>query len=193
MGRNPDRTRSGRWSSYRRAVRAAFLPDEHFGPNGARVLSLYLKDAPQTKYIAIASDGSWGRSSNNAFEEQIKKVGKVMVDKIFAPIANKDYSPYITKILQSGAEGCYVALLGDEARSFYSQAAQYGLAQRIQFVTEVIAQADIKVLGKDAIGLVGSARYPLTYDTPENINSARRTLRNTRSFQTGRTAKCIRR
>lgn len=138
-------------------------------PMGARVLSLYLKDAPQTKYIAIASDGSWGHSSNNAFEEQIKKVGKVMVDKIFAPIANKDYSPYITKILQSGAEGCYVALLGDEARSFYSQAAQYGLAQRIQFVTEVVAQADIKVLGKDAIGLVGSARYPLTYDTPENI------------------------
>ncbi len=74
-------------------------------PMGARALALYLKDAPQKKFIAIASDAAWGRSSNAAFEEQIKKVGKDLVDKIFAPVANKDYSPYITKILQSGADG----------------------------------------------------------------------------------------
>ena len=85
---------------------------------------------------------------------------------MFAPVANKDYSPYITKIMQSGAEGCYVALQGDEARAFYSQAQQYKLPQRVQFYTEIVAQADIKVLGKDAIGLMGSSRYPITYDIP---------------------------
>jgi len=137
-------------------------------PMGARALALYLKDAPQTQFIAIASDAAWGRSSNAAFEEQMKKVGKELIDKIYAPVANKDYSPYITKILQSGAEGCYIALQGDEARAFYSQAGQYGLAQRVQFFTEIVAQADIKVLGKDAIGLMGSSRYPITYDIPEN-------------------------
>jgi len=137
-------------------------------PMGARALALYLKDAPEKKFIAIASDAAWGRSSNAAFEEQIKKVGKDLTDKIYAPVANKDYSPYSTKILQSGAQGCYVALQGDEARAFYSQATQYGLAQRVQFFTEIVAQADIKVLGKDAIGLMGSSRYPLTYDIPQN-------------------------
>ncbi len=137
-------------------------------PMGARTLALYLKDAPEKKFIAIASDAAWGRSSNAAFEEQIKTVGKDLVDKIYAPVANKDYSTYITKILQSGAQGCYVALQGDEARAFYSQAAQYGLAQRVQFLTEIVAQADIKVLGKDAIGLIGSSRYAVTYDIPQN-------------------------
>jgi branched-chain amino acid transport system substrate-binding protein len=137
-------------------------------PMGARALALYLKDAPEKKFIALASDAAWGRSSNAAFEDQIKKVGKELVDKIYAPVANKDYSPYITKILQSGAPGCYVALQGDEARAFYSQASQYGLAQRVQFFTEIVAQADIKVLGKDALGLMGSSRYPLTYDIAEN-------------------------
>ena len=106
-------------------------------PMGARTLALYLKDASEKKFIAIASDAAWGRSSNAAFEEQIKAVGKDLVDKIYAPVANKDYSTYITKILQSGAQGCYVALQGDEARAFYSQAAQYGLAQRVQFFTEI--------------------------------------------------------
>jgi branched-chain amino acid transport system substrate-binding protein len=137
-------------------------------PMGARALALYLKDAPQKRFMAIASDAAWGRSSNKAFEEQIKKVGKNLVDQIFAPVANKDYSPYITKIMQSGADGCYVALQGDEARAFYSQAQQYKLPQRVQFYTEIVAQADIKVLGKDAIGLMGSSRYPVTYDIPEN-------------------------
>src|SRR5436853_6322355 len=118
--------------------------------------------------MAIVSDAAWGRSSNKAVEEQIKKVGKNLVDQVFAPVANKDYSPYITKIMQSGAEGCYVALQGDEARAFYSQAQQYKLPQRVQFFTEIVAQADIKVLGKDAIGLMGSSRYPITYDIPEN-------------------------
>jgi len=137
-------------------------------PMGARALALYLKDAPQKKFIAIASDAAWGRSSNTAFEAQIKRVGKDLVDKIYAPVANRDYSPYITKIQQSGVEGCYVALQGDEARAFYSQAQQYRLSQRVQFFTEIVAQADIKVLGKDAIGLMGSSRYPLTYDIPQN-------------------------
>ena len=137
-------------------------------PMGARALALYLKDAPEKKFIALASDAAWGRSSNTAFEAQIKKVGKEIVDMVYAPVANKDYSPYIIKILQSGAQGCYVALQGDEARAFYSQATQYGLAERVQFFTEIVAQADIKVLGKDAIGLMGSSRYPLTYDIPQN-------------------------
>jgi len=137
-------------------------------PMGARALALYLKDAPQKKFIAIASDAAWGRSSSTAFEAQIKRVGKDLVDKIYAPVANKDYSPYITKILQSGVEGLYVALQGDEARAFYSQAQQYRLSQRVQFFTEIVAQADIKVLGKDAIGLMGSSRYPVTYDIPQN-------------------------
>lgn len=137
-------------------------------PMGARALALYLKDAPQKKFMAIASDAAWGRSSNTAFEAQIKRVGKDLVDKIYAPVANRDYSPYITKILQSGAEGCYVALQGDEARAFYSQAQQYRLSQKVQFFTEIVAQADIRVLGKDAIGLMGSSRYPVTYDIPQN-------------------------
>ena len=137
-------------------------------PMGARALALYLKDVPQKNFIALGSDYAWGHSSVQAFEEQIKAVGKNLVDKVFAPVANKDYSTYITKILQSGAQGCYVALQGDEARAFYSQATQYELTKRIQLFTEIVAQSDIRTLGKDAIGLVGGSRYAFTYDIPEN-------------------------
>jgi branched-chain amino acid transport system substrate-binding protein len=137
-------------------------------PMGARSVALFLKDAPQKKFVTVASDYSWGQSSVKAFEEQIGKIGKELVDKVFTPVANKDYSTYITRVLQSKADGCYIALQGDEARAFYSQATQYGLSQRVQFFTEIVAQSDIKVLGKDSIGLIGSSRYPFTYDIPQN-------------------------
>jgi branched-chain amino acid transport system substrate-binding protein len=137
-------------------------------PMGARAVALYLRDAPQKTFVALASDYSWGQSSVKAFEEQIGKIGKKLVDKVFTPVGNKDYSTYITKVLQSKADGCYIALQGDEARAFYSQATQYNLSERLQFYTEIVAQADIKVLGKDSLGLIGGSRYAFTYDIPQN-------------------------
>jgi branched-chain amino acid transport system substrate-binding protein len=137
-------------------------------PMGARTLALYLRDAPTKNFVALGSDYVWGRSSVGAFEEQIKAVGKNLTGKIFTPVGNKDFSTYITKLIQSGAEGCYIALQGDESRSFYSQATQYELTKRMQLITEIVAQADIRTLGKDAIGMLGSSRYAFTYDVPQN-------------------------
>lgn len=137
-------------------------------PMGARALALYLKDDPNKEYVALASDYVWGQSSVKAFEEQIGKLGKKLVDKVMTPVQNKDYSTYITKVMQSGAKGCYVALQGDEARAFYSQAAQYGLSSRMPLFTEIVAQSNIKTLGKTAVGLLGGSRYAYTQDTPEN-------------------------
>jgi len=103
-----------------------------------------------------------------AFEEQITAIGKNLTDKIYTPVGNKDYSTYITKIMQSGAKDCYIALQGDEARGFFSQAVQYELPKRVQLMTEIVAQDNIRSLGKDSIGLLGSARYVFTYDIPQN-------------------------
>lgn len=137
-------------------------------PMGARTLALFLRDAKAKSFYAIGSDYAWGHSSVGAFEQQIQRVGKKFAGKVFAPVGNKDYSTYITKIRKSGAEGVYVALQGDEGRAFYSQATQYGLAKRIQMVTEIVAQANIDASGKDSIGLVGSSRYAWTSDIPQN-------------------------
>lgn len=137
-------------------------------PMGARALALYLKDDPAKEYIALGSDYAWGQSSVKAFDEQISKLGRKVVDKIMTPVGNKDYATFITKVMQSGAKGCYVALQGDEARAFYSQAAQYGLSKRMPLYTEIVAQSNITALGKSAVGLIGGSRYAYTQDTPEN-------------------------
>jgi len=137
-------------------------------PMGSRSLTLFLKEAEAKSFYSIGSDYSWGHSSVGSFEKQIQGVGKKFAGKVFAPVGNKDYSTYITKIMQSGADACFVSLAGDEGRAFYSQAVQYKLASRMQLVTGMLGQSAIRTLGDDSIGIIGASRYPYTYDTPEN-------------------------
>jgi branched-chain amino acid transport system substrate-binding protein len=49
-------------------------------------------------------DYAWGHSSVGVFESEIKHAKKDLVGTVFSPIGTKDFSTYITKIRQSGAE-----------------------------------------------------------------------------------------
>ena len=55
---------------------------------------------------------------------------------MFAPTGTKDYSTYITKIRQSGADGVYLVLAGDDNNAFLAQAAQYQLPAKMAMLTE---------------------------------------------------------
>jgi branched-chain amino acid transport system substrate-binding protein len=143
-------------------------------PMGSRSLSLFLKQSDAQSFFAIASDYSWGHSSVGSFEKQIEGVGKKFSGKTFAPQGTKDYSTYITKIMQSGADACFVALGGDEVRAFYSQAVQYRLASKMKIVTSMIGQSVLTTLGKDSIGIVGASRYPYTLENAQNKDFVKR-------------------
>lgn len=150
----------------------AFVPNffraNTSGPMGARTVALYLKDAPAEKFYAIGLDYAWGHNSVAVFEEQIDRIGKEFVGKVFAPTGTKDYSTYIAKIRQSGADGVYFALQGDDGNAFLKQAAQYRLADRMTMVTEIVDLVNIRGAGEASAGLVGGSRYSFTIDTPEN-------------------------
>jgi branched-chain amino acid transport system substrate-binding protein len=158
-------------------------------PMGARALALYLKDAPEKKFIAIASDAAWGRSSNAAFEEQIKAVGKDLVDKIYAPVANKDYSTYITKILQSGAQGCYVALQGDEARA-PSTGSRSACSSSPRSWRRPTSRCSARI--RSAWSARRAIPSPTTFRKTAPSSPPSRPSTRTR-FRTGPTARCIRR
>jgi len=64
------------------------------------------------------------------FEQEALKSKKEFLGKIFAPTGTKDYSPYITKIRQSGADAVFLVLQGDDNNAFLSQAQQYRLPRR---------------------------------------------------------------
>ena len=57
-------------------------------------------------FYALGMDYAWGHNSIGVFEDEVKKAGKNFVGAVYSPIGTKDFSTYITKIRQSGADAC---------------------------------------------------------------------------------------
>lgn len=138
------------------------------GPMGARAVSLYLRESKLNAIYALGMDYAWGHNSVQVFEEEMKRAGKNFIGKVFAPTGTKDYSTYITKIRQSGADACYLVLQGDDNNAFLSQSRQYGLPDKVALMTEIVDLASIKAVGDASLGLIGSSRYSFSYDHPKN-------------------------
>ena len=138
------------------------------GPMGARAVSLYLREGKINSVYALGLDYAWGHNSVQVFEDEMKRANKNFIGKVFAPTGTKDYSTYITKIRQSGADACYLVLQGDDNNAFLSQSRQYGLPDKVTLLTEIVDLASIKAVGEASLGLIGSSRYSFSYDHPKN-------------------------
>jgi len=139
------------------------------GPMETRVISLYLRQAELKNFYALGMDYAWGHNSIGVFKDEVKKAGKNFVADIYSPIGTKDYSTYITKIRQSGADACFLVLQGDDNNAFLSQAKQYRLSDKVQLLTSIVDLNSIHAVGDAAIGLMGSSRY--TFSFPGDANA----------------------
>jgi branched-chain amino acid transport system substrate-binding protein len=68
-------------------------------------------------------DYAWGRNSVQVFESEMKRANKNFIGSVFSPIGTKDFSTYITKIRQSGAEAVYITMAGDDYNAFLAHRA----------------------------------------------------------------------
>ena len=92
------------------------------GPMETRVIALWLRQSEMKNFFAIGMDYAWGHNSIDVFQDEVKKAGKSFVGAVFSPIGTKDFSTYITKIRQSGADACFIVMQGDDNNAFLSQA-----------------------------------------------------------------------
>jgi branched-chain amino acid transport system substrate-binding protein len=144
------------------------------GPMGARAVSLYLAESPMKRFFALGSDYAWGRDSVQSFGAQITAAKKEVVARDYPPVGTKDFAPYIAKVKQSGAEGCYLVLVGQDATIFLRQAHQFGLTKEVKPIMEIVELENMKAVGDAMEGTIGSSRYPFTVDTPKNKDFVRR-------------------
>jgi len=125
-----------------------------------------LWEAPFKRFYGLEMDYAWGRNSVAVFAGEMKRAAKEFVGAVFSPTGTKDFSPYITKIRNSGADVMYFALAGDDLNAFLVQAKQYRLSEKVQMPTEVVDMITVRAVGKAAIGLIGLSRYSAEIDTP---------------------------
>jgi branched-chain amino acid transport system substrate-binding protein len=140
------------------------------GPMGTRAVALYLRQANYKGFYAIGMDYAWGHNSIGVFKDEVKKAGKTFVGEVYSPIGTKDFSTYLTKIRQSGADACFIVMQGDDNNAFLSQARQYRLGDKVQLLTELVDLNSIHAVGEASVGLMGSSRYSFTF--PGDANEA---------------------
>ncbi len=138
------------------------------GPMETRAISLWLRKADFKNFYALGMDYAWGHNSIGVFEDEVKKAKKNLVGTVYSPIGTKDFSTYITKIRQSGADACFLVLQGDDNNAFLSQAREYRLPDKVQLITSIVDLNSIHAVGDAALGLAGSTRYVFTIDNPAN-------------------------
>jgi branched-chain amino acid transport system substrate-binding protein len=144
------------------------------GPMGARAISLYLAESSMKRFYAMGSDYAWGRDSVASFVSQITAAKKEVVGKDYPPVGTKDFASYIGKIKQSHAEGCYLALPGQDATIFLRQAHQFALTKEVKPIMEIVELENMIAVGDAMEGTIGSSRYPFTVDTPRNRDFVKR-------------------
>ncbi len=144
-------------------------------PMGARAVSLYLRQSKFEKFYAIGMDYAWGHSSVGVFESEIKHANKNLVGSVFSPIGTKDFSTYITKIRESGADALYIVMAGDDFNAFLGQAAQYQLPEKVQMLTSSR----------------WNCRCCARWATPRSASSARRVIASPSTIRrTRRSSRC---
>jgi branched-chain amino acid transport system substrate-binding protein len=135
----------------------------------AAVVQPWLKTRKEAKWAIVAADIAWGRNSGESFKAAAGATGKSVVSENYPPFGSNDYAAHIRKVLDSGAEGVWVALAGRDAITFARQAKQFGLFEKVttggvSFTTD----GTVKVLGDVVKGIHTIVNYSATLDTPAN-------------------------
>jgi branched-chain amino acid transport system substrate-binding protein len=155
-----------------RLTTSAFVPNffraNTSGPMDTRTVALWLRQAPYKSFYALGMDYAWGHDTVNSFQNLVKQANRSFLGAVFSPIGTKDFSSYILKIRQSGADAVFLVLAGDDNNAFLQQAHEYRLGDKMQLLTSTVDLASIRTLRDATLGLAGAARYCCTIDNPAN-------------------------
>jgi branched-chain amino acid transport system substrate-binding protein len=149
-----------------------------------------LANTPYRKFYLINMDFKAGRDFADEFRAAIKKLlpdGQI-VGEDFSPLNNKDYGPYVTKVINSRADAIVTNNFGPDLTLLIKQARALGLKAPFPFIAIFAAEPYFGVdLKEDMVGNWGVALYDMRIKTPENerfIKAYHEQHKNDKDFNT---------
>jgi branched-chain amino acid transport system substrate-binding protein len=137
--------------------------------NRSRAYVEFFKTKPWRKFYIINMDYAFGHAVSDDFKAAMSKEipDLKIVGEDFHPLATKDFGPYITKILASGAEIIFTGNYGTDLQTLIKQGAQMGIKARYAtyFMDDDVQLPNI---GQAAVGSFVNSTYLPTIDTPQN-------------------------
>jgi branched-chain amino acid transport system substrate-binding protein len=118
----------------------------------------------------LGPDYEMGRSTVAAFRSAAEGKGAKTAGEVFAPLDNKDYSPYFGQIRSAKPTVIYTSVAGNDTVRLFTQMAEFGVNRNIQVVgaSGTVTGQNLAAIGKAADGFVTGVGYSTSIATAEN-------------------------
>ncbi len=118
----------------------------------------------------MAADYAAGRQMMEAFRTSFIAAGGTVAGEEYAPLATRDFGPYLGKLKAARPDAAYVFFPGAAAMAFVPQYEGFGLKETIQLAGAgwLSSAFNIERQGAAAAGFIGALNYVPSIDSPEN-------------------------
>lgn len=118
----------------------------------------------------LGPDYEMGRSTVAAFKSAAEGKGAKTAGEVFAPLDNKDYSPYFGQIRSAKPTVIYTSVAGNDTVRLFTQMAEFGVNRNIQVVgaSGTVTGQNLAAIGKAADGFVTGVGYSTSIPLAEN-------------------------
>ncbi|WP_044895882.1 ABC transporter substrate-binding protein [Bacillus alveayuensis] len=122
------------------------------------------------KMYLTAADYAFGHEVVKAFKEAFTKAGGEIVDEVYPPLGNNDYSSYLAKMNRDDIDGVYAFFAGSDAVRFVQQYEQYGLKGKIPLIgSGWLVAEDVRMQqGTSGEGIKSTMFWDYHLNTEEN-------------------------
>jgi branched-chain amino acid transport system substrate-binding protein len=133
----------------------------------ALALASFATEGLGTKWVILAADYEFGRSSAAAFEATLGAFGVEFVQEtIYAPLETTEFTAYLQQVLDSGAEALLPIWAGDTSVALFQQIAEMGVLDAMNVVGAFNSNDFVKASDPSTIGNVSWIVYH--YSFPQN-------------------------
>ncbi|MBS4037839.1 MAG: ABC transporter substrate-binding protein [Hydrogenophaga sp.] len=147
-----------------------FRVNARAGMQSAALADWMAATRPNANVFYLGPDYEMGRSTVAAFKQAAEAKGAKSVGEVFAPLDNKDYSPFFGQMRSSRPAVIYTSVAGNDTVRLFSQMAEFGISRNVQVVgaSGTVTSQNLPAIGKAADGFVTGVGYATSIDSPAN-------------------------
>lgn len=134
----------------------------------ALALASFAVEGIGKKWVILAADYDFGRSSAAAFQATLSAYGVEFVsDVIYAPLETTDFTSYLNQVLSSGADALLPIWAGDTSIALYQQLTELGVQDSMAVVGAFNSNDIIAVSDPNTVGSISYIVYHYAFPETE--------------------------
>ena len=141
-------------------------------PQNCEMLGTWASQNGVKKVFSLVSDYAPGLDAEAAFQRAYTAAGGEIIGSVRVPLANPDFSAFVQRAKDSGAEGIFVFVPGGSQPAALAKAlVERGMDPskiKIMGQGELADESALKAIGDAAVGIVTAFHYDYTHDSAEN-------------------------